>query len=111
MDADITFHGGDDESGAVFMVQTKAPAGTILGQHRHDHSHLSYLVSGTAIVDVDDCSTEYVGPCPLTIGAGKEHLVVAVTDIVWLCLWSAELGMQEKAGDMLKILEAQSCGA
>ena len=104
MKPSIQFHGGDDASGNVFMVETKAAAGTVLGQHAHDHAHLSYLVSGSATVVVDGRPVPVTGPCPFVVAAGKVHSVTAVTDIVWLCLWDAELGMQEEAKASLELV-------
>lgn len=43
----IQFHGGDEESGHVFAVETVAQAGYLLESHKHEHSHMSVLVSGT----------------------------------------------------------------
>ena len=105
MKTGIYFHGGDVDSGDVFMVETKAPAGTKLGQHAHEHAHLSYLASGRADVDVDGRCVSLHGPCPFVVAAGKIHSVTAVTDIVWLCLWDAKLGMQEEAKASLELLE------
>ena len=101
----IEFHGGDAESGDVFMVETHCPAGYKLGQHAHDKPHLSYLASGTALVEVDGIGSEYTGPCVLTIAAHKVHAVTAITPITWLCLWTADDNMQEAAKDSLKLLE------
>ena len=102
--ASIQFHGGDAESGSVFMVETHAPAGYVLAQHAHDKPHLSYLASGIARVEVAGDSVTYTGPAVLTIAAHKVHTVTAITAITWLCLWSADDGMQEAARESLKLL-------
>lgn len=105
--ATINFHGGDEQSGDVFMVETKAKAGYRLTQHVHDHAHLSYLASGKALVDVDGEITELQGPCPFVVAANKLHSVEALTDIVWLCLWDAKHGAdQSEALEKLTIPEA-----
>lgn len=101
---DVSFFGGDEESGGVFVVQTKCSAGKKLGQHAHEHGHLSYLVSGTAIVDVDGKSEALIAPCSYVIEAGKVHEVTAVTDIVWLCLWDSKNGVIEKAKESMELL-------
>lgn len=105
MDCKINFHGGDEASGDVFMVETHAPAGHRLTQHAHDKPHLSYLVRGEAIVEVDGVRHRHIGPAVLTIAAHKVHAVEAVTDIIWLCLWASDEEMQEAAREQLKILE------
>ena len=101
----IEFHGGDAESGDVFMVETHCPEGYKLDQHAHDKPHLSYLASGMARVEVDGVGRVYVGPCVLTIAAHKVHSVTAITPITWLCLWATDDDMQEAAKDSLKLLE------
>lgn len=101
----IKFHGGDAESGDVFMVETQAPAGYTLSQHAHEKAHLSYLATGMARVDVDGESMVYKGPCVLTIAAHKVHSVTAITAITWLCLWATDDDMQEAAKESLKLLE------
>ena len=105
MKTEINFHGGDAESGDVFMVETHAPAGHKLTQHAHDKPHLSYLAQGTAIVEVDGIRKSYIGPAVLTIAAHKVHAVYAVTDITWLCLWATDEEMQAAAREQLKVLE------
>ena len=105
MSLKIEFHGGDDKSGDVFVVETKAKAGYKLDQHTHDHPHLSYLVSGTALVAVGDNFIELTGPCSYVIEANKSHTVHAVTDIVWLCLWDAKLGIKDEAIESLKLVK------
>lgn len=103
----INFHGGDEDSGDVFMVETHAKAGHLLTQHIHDHSHLSYLASGKARVLVDGEPTELTGPSPFVVAANKLHSVEALTDIVWLCLWDAKHGAdQEAALEKLTLPEA-----
>lgn len=101
----IEFHGGDAESGDVFMVETHAPAGYRLEQHAHEKPHLSYLAQGTARVEVDGISAVYVGPAVLTIAAHKVHSVYAVTDITWLCLWATDAKVQDAARESLELLE------
>ena len=104
MSPSIQFHGGDEESGSVFMVETHAPAGHVLAQHAHEKPHLSYLASGMAQVEVDGVKNFYTGPAVLAIAAHKVHTVTAITAITWLCLWSVDDGMQEAARESLKLL-------
>ncbi len=105
MSPSIQFHGGDAEHGDVFAVETHAPAGYVLGQHAHDKAHMSYLVRGDALVEVDGICTKYTGPCALTIAAHKVHAVHALTDITWLCLWATDEQIQQEAKDSLKLLK------
>lgn len=103
-DVGIQFHGGDEESGNVFVVETKANPGHVLESHKHEHSHLSVLVSGTADVTVDGVTTRKTGYCTVNIPANTVHKVEAVTEIVWLCLWAADVAPKDQAIDSLKLI-------
>jgi quercetin dioxygenase-like cupin family protein len=102
----IQFHGGDDESGNVFAVETFAPAGMLLESHVHEHSHMSVLASGVADVTISGVKTRHQGPCVLTVPAGTHHEVVAVTDIAWYCLWAGDLAPIEQAEQSLRLCYA-----
>lgn len=99
----ITFHGGDEESGEVFIVETVAEAGAILGSHVHKHAHTSCLVRGTADVTINGETTRYDGYKLLTVPANTTHQVEAVTDIIWLCIWASDLAPREEAEQSLKL--------
>ena len=99
----ITFHGGGDES--VFVVETITKAGTMLQSHQHAHSHLSVLASGTADVTVDGKTERITGYKMISIPANTNHKVVAVTDIIWLCLWADDIAPRELAENSLKLVD------
>jgi quercetin dioxygenase-like cupin family protein len=101
---EIQFHGGDADSGDVFVVETIAPAGHLLESHQHEHSHLSVLVSGTADVTVDGKTERMTGYRMVSIPANTVHKVQAVTDIVWLCLWADALAPKKQAIDSLGLV-------
>ena len=67
-------------------TQFSIPAGAALGKHVHDYSHLSMLMQGAAVVEVDGVATTHNAPAVLTVEAGKEHVVRALSPVVWLCL-------------------------
>lgn len=100
----IQFHGGDDESGNVFAVETTAPAGQVLESHEHEHSHLSVLASGVADVTIDGMQSRHTGPCVLTIPKNTQHKVQAVTDVAWYCLWADHLAPKEQAEQSLRLV-------
>ena len=100
----ITFHGGGDEG--IFVVETITKAGTLLQSHQHTHSHLSVLASGTADVTVDGKTERITGYKMLSIPANTKHTVVAVTDIIWLCLWADDIAPRELAENSLKLVAA-----
>lgn len=103
---DIEFHGGDAQSGHVFAVQTRAEAGYLLESHVHEHSHMSVLVSGTADVTIDGKTERLTGYQLLTIPANTKHSVQAITDVIWLCLWSDAIAPKQQAAESLKLVPA-----
>ena len=99
----IRFFGGDEESGNVFIVETKASAGYELGSHVHKHAHTSVLVSGKARVTVNGMHKYFEGYNVIVIPKDTEHCVKALTDIVWLCIWDSNLAPIEEAKESLKL--------
>lgn len=99
----IKYIGGNQEAGNVVVVETRAPEGHCLQSHRHKHAHTSVLVSGKARLIVDGEESEIEGYCLVTIPAGTSHEVQALTDIIWLCLWSGELAPVDEIRDSLNL--------
>lgn len=83
---DVVHHFG----GGVYAKETIIPAGVLLQQHVHPHAHLSVLAKGRATVSAGGTSREYVGPLCMTIPAGVEHSVTAITDVVWFCVHATD---------------------
>lgn len=100
----IQFFGGDDEAGNVFVVETVADAGYCLESHEHAHAHTSVLVSGTADVTIDGVTERMTGYQLVTVPANTKHQVVAITDIIWLCLWAGNLAPRELAEQSLALV-------
>ncbi|MGQ7939121.1 cupin domain-containing protein [Paraburkholderia sp. D1E] len=73
-------------AGGVYMREQQLEAGKEVDKHLHPYDHLSFLCSGSAIVEVDGELKHLEGPCAIEIRAGKQHRIQAVTDIVWLCI-------------------------
>lgn len=76
--------------GGAYIKQTHIPAGARLTQHKHAHDHLSYLVAGRVVLSIDGQKFPIDAPQCLTLAAGAEHGVEAVTDAIWLCVWSTD---------------------
>ena len=100
----INFYGGDAKSGNVFVVETIADAGYTLESHRHAHAHTSVLVSGIADVTVDGVTKRYNGYSIIEVPADTVHSVMALSGIVWLCLWAGDLAPRELAEQSLKLI-------
>lgn len=89
--------------GGAYLKAVSIRAGHVLVQHKHAHDHLSYLVSGTVEVRVDDMVAQLTGPVGLTIAAGKHHGVKAITDAVWLCIHATECTELDKIDEVLVV--------
>lgn len=76
--------------GKAYIKETRIQVGARLGQHAHDHDHLSYLVSGRVILAVDGVRQQVNAPCCMLVPAGKVHEIEALTDALWLCVWGTD---------------------
>lgn len=74
------------EGNPVYMRRMKAPAGYLIGSHKHKYEHYSVLCSGRVRAEVGDEVEEFEGPDVITVPAGIEHRITALTDIVWFCV-------------------------
>ena len=102
---DIQFFGGDEDSGKVFVVETKIDAGYLIESHKHRHAHTSVLVSGIADVTVDEVTTRMTGYKLVTIPKDTTHSIAAVTDVIWLCLWADDQVSSEEAKEALELVK------
>lgn len=103
---DLQFFGGDEDSGKVFVVETKVDAGYMIESHKHRHAHTSILVSGTADITIDGKTERLTGYRLLTIPKDTTHTVIAVTDVIWLCLWADDEVCKEEAKEALELVKA-----
>jgi quercetin dioxygenase-like cupin family protein len=76
--------------GGVYAKETLIPAGVRLAQHVHPHDHLSILAAGLAIVEAGGSCQEYAAPACITIAAGVEHSIAALTDVIWYCVHATD---------------------
>jgi len=102
----VQFYGGDEESGKVFVVETKVNAGYMIESHKHRHGHISVLVSGTADVTIDGVTETMTGYKLVTIPKDTTHTIVAVTDVIWLCLWADDQVCNKEAKEALELVKA-----
>lgn len=105
-DIDIEHHFG----GGVYVKLTHIPAGVVLAQHRHTHDHMSLLASGSVVLEVEGLQTVLRAPACLTLEAHKHHVVRALTDTTWACIWASEIEtdaqrIEMPAGDMREMAE------
>lgn len=76
--------------GQMYAKKMKIRAGSEIGQHVHDHDHCSTLCAGSVDLVIDGVSQRLNAPASLLLKAGRSHIVRAVTDAVWFCLWPTE---------------------
>jgi quercetin dioxygenase-like cupin family protein len=83
---------GHHFGGQVYIKEMRLKENAQIRQHRHEFDHLSYLVSGCVIVEVDDELITYYAPRAIPIPAHKQHSVTPVNgDAVWLCIWRTDV--------------------
>lgn len=85
-DISIIHHFG----GGTYAKETLIPKGVRLTQHVHSYDHLSILAKGDVEVEVDGQVFGFVAPACITIKAGAQHSVTALTEAVWYCVHSTE---------------------
>ena len=63
--------------------------------HAHTYDHLSLLARGQVMVTVDGVTTVYTAPTAVTIKAGLEHEIAALTsDCLWYCVHAVPEGLR-----------------
>lgn len=80
----------------VYIKQMTVPAGLAIGKHVHDFDHFSTLLSGDAVISVNGVLENITAPKTILIEAGKEHVIVAKTAIVWHCIHATNEADPEK---------------
>ncbi len=81
--------------GGIERREFHIKAGSLLLNETHAYDHLSFLLSGDALLRVDGEVIPLSGPCAVEIKAGIEHALFAVTDVVWDCLRVFSLAEKE----------------
>ena len=82
----MTQHQRSRDSAGAYAKHVHVDAGMTLGQHAHPYTHLSVLASGRATVTCEGVVKHMRAPVCMTIPAGVEHSVHAITDIDWFCM-------------------------
>lgn len=76
---------------SIYIRQQTLAAGQIVSKHVHEYEHVSYLVQGQCVVEVEGKMTHVVAPKAIVIAAHKQHFVRAITDITWLCIHNTDV--------------------
>lgn len=87
--------------GGTYCKEMRIPAGMRLVSHKHKYDHMAVLVSGRVRVVLDGLEQNVDGPRVLNIPAGIEHGMVAITEVVWLCIHATHVADPEKVDETL----------
>lgn len=68
----------------LYVRRARFPAGSILVGETHNLSHLSVLLSGRMVTNVDGVMVEVEGPLDVIAQPGTRRVGVALTDVVWV---------------------------
>jgi len=83
--------------GGVYAREQALKAGKKVEKHEHTYDHLSFLCSGSAVLEVDGDMQVIHAPHAIEVKAGKKHQILAITDIVWLCIHAESVADPEIA--------------
>lgn len=92
---------GQDQAKGIYAKELHLPAGFQLGSHAHRYDHLSILASGTVRLTVAGHSELITGPKAITIRAGEEHTLFAITKAVWFCIHPTDETDASKVDDVI----------
>ncbi len=82
---------GQDAAHGVYAKELHIPAGFKLVSHSHAYAHLSILATGTVLWQAgSDVPCAMTGPSAITVRAGVEHTLHAITDAVWFCIHATD---------------------
>jgi quercetin dioxygenase-like cupin family protein len=85
----------------LYAKECFIPAGSLLVQHQHNYDHLSVVAKGRVKVLIDDEVKVFDAPYCLNIEKGKNHSVLAVTDVVWFCIHATDEKDPSKIDEVL----------
>lgn len=87
MSNNIRHHFGDETNGnTAYIREGLIKQGERIKKHVHSYDHFSILAMGIVVVQANGVMTPYAAPACITIKAGIEHEVLAMTDAVWFCV-------------------------
>jgi quercetin dioxygenase-like cupin family protein len=92
---------GQDFGHGVYAKQLDIPPGYVLVSHSHAYDHLSILASGTVRWSANGVSETLTGPAVVTVAAGCEHTLIAVTRTVWFCVHPTDCDDADKVDDVI----------
>jgi quercetin dioxygenase-like cupin family protein len=89
-------------SSGVYAKQMALPAGYTALSHSHKFDHMSILAKGEVLVKTDDSDVQkYIAPTVVTIKAGVNHAIHALTDVSWFCVHATEETDEEHIDEVL----------
>jgi quercetin dioxygenase-like cupin family protein len=92
---------GQDQARGVYAKEVRLPAGYEIISHAHPYDHLSILASGAVEWKSGDICRVLTGPCAVTVTAGVNHSLFALTDTVWFCIHPTDETDPEAVDDVI----------
>lgn len=89
------------EGNPVYMRRMQAKEGHVIGSHRHNYEHYSILCQGRVRSEIGGQVREYETGDVITIPAGIEHKITALTDIIWFCVHGTSETDRENIDEVL----------
>jgi quercetin dioxygenase-like cupin family protein len=72
--------------GGIEALIWRLNKGMFVPKHVHNHDHMSILISGKILLDIEGIISEIHAGEVIEVKAGKSHVITALEDIVWACL-------------------------
>lgn len=88
-------------AGGTYAKEMTLPMGYMAISHKHQYDHLSILSRGRAMVEADGIKTEYIAPACITIAAGVEHSITAMSNTTWFCIHATDETDPEKVDSVI----------
>jgi quercetin dioxygenase-like cupin family protein len=85
----------------VYIRQMSAPAGYVIGTHKHEYEHYSVLGSGSVVLEKNGNKEVIHAPAVIRVDAGIEHKIISITDFTWFCIHHTDEDDESKIDEVL----------
>jgi len=76
----------------IYTKEFILPQGSKTLQHVHKHSHTSILATGEVLLHINhDVIRRVKAPAVLYLGADDVHLIEALENSTWYCVWHTDI--------------------
>jgi quercetin dioxygenase-like cupin family protein len=85
----------------VYIRQMSAPAGYVIGTHKHQYEHYSILGKGSVVLEKNGAKEVIHAPAVLIVEAGVEHKITSITAFTWFCVHQTDEDDGSKIDEVL----------